>query len=54
MTPPRFAIDRRNCWMLDRADIVVVYVKSPVGGAAKFKAMAESKKKMVINLAEKL
>ena len=52
MTPPRFAIDRRNRWMLERADIVVVYVKSPVGGAAKFKAMAERKKKMVINLAE--
>ena len=52
MTPPRFAIDRRNRWMLERADIVVVYVKSPVGGAAKFKAMAERKKKIVINLAE--
>ena len=50
--PRRFAISRRNTWMLGRADVVVTYVKSSVGGAARFKLLAEKKRKTVINLAE--
>lgn len=49
--PQRFAIDRRNRWMIDHSDIVVVYVTRSLGGAAKFKALALRKKKTVIELA---
>lgn len=48
--PPRFAIDRRNKWMLQHSDYVVTYVTHSVGGAAKFAAEAEKQKKTVINL----
>lgn len=50
--PPRFAIDRRNNWMLQQADFVVVYVTHAWGGAAKFAKKAEKQGKTVINLAD--
>ena len=50
--PPRFAIDRRNNWMLQQADFVVVYVTHTWGGAAKFAKKAEKQGKTVINLAD--
>ena len=48
--PRRFAINYRNKWMLDRADIVVTYVVYQIGGAWEFKKMAERKSKRVIDL----
>lgn len=48
--PPRFAIARRNAWMLQQADCVVVYVSRSVGNAAKLQARAEQCGKAVINL----
>ena len=51
--PPRFAIDARNRWMVDRCDIVVTYVRRPFGGAAKFKELAEKKNKAVIELSNR-
>lgn len=51
-TPKKFAIDNRNRWMVESADYVVTFVKYNFGGAAKFKAIAEKKKKLVINLAD--
>ena len=48
---PRFAIDKRNRWMLERADVVVTFVKH-IGGAAKYMELAERKGKRVINLAQ--
>ena len=48
--PPRFAIDKRNRLMLDWSDVVVTYVCTSIGGAAKFKELAENKGKRVINL----
>ena len=48
--PPRFAIDRRNRWMLEHGDTVVCYVTHGWGGAAKYTEMAERQKKTVINL----
>ena len=48
--PPRFAIDCRNKWMVNRSDIVVTYVTRPFGGAAKFREMAVKKKKTVIDV----
>jgi ribosomal protein S10 len=38
--------------MVQQADVVVTYVKSPAGGAAQFQAMALRLHKRVINLAE--
>ena len=48
--PPRFAIARRNAWMLQQADCVVVYVSRSMGNAAKLQARAEKCGKAVINL----
>ena len=50
--PPKYAIVKRNRWMIDRADYVVVYVKYNFGGAAQFKNIAEKKGKIVLNLAD--
>ena len=50
--PPRFAIEYRNKWMIDHSDIVVTYVRHSFGGAAKFKKLAQKKKKTVIELVQ--
>ena len=50
--PPKFAIVKRNNWMIEKSEFVVVYVKDLCGGAAKFKEIAEKKGKKVINIAE--
>ncbi len=50
-TPPRFAIDKRNEWMLQQSDYVISYVEHKTGGAAKFTGQAIKKGKKVINLA---
>ncbi len=50
--PPRYAIEKRNRFMVEQSDIVVTYVKRSHGGAAKFKALALRKGKTVIELAE--
>lgn len=46
---PRFAIDKRNRWMIDKAQVVVTYVIG-AGSAEKFKNLAERKGKTVINI----
>lgn len=51
-TPPKYAIVKRNRWMINMSDYVVVYVKHSFGGAAQFKELAEKKGKIVINLAD--
>lgn len=51
--PLRFAIDHRNRWMIDQSDFVVTYVHSPIGGAAKFKALAKRKGKTVIETSDR-
>ena len=51
---PKFAIIKRNNWMIEKSEFVVVYVKDMCGGAAKFKEIAEKKGKKVINIAEKI
>ncbi len=50
--PKRFAVDRRNHWMIDQSDIIVTFVERPFGGAAKFKEIAQRKKKLIIELSE--
>lgn len=51
---PRFAIVRRNRWMLKQSDYVVTYVTHSRGGATQFAEMAVRQMKTVINLAEPL
>ena len=48
--PRRFAIERRNRWMIERSDIVVAYVTRSFGGAAKFRDIARKQKKTIIEI----
>jgi len=47
---PRYAILKRNEWMLQRADYVVTYVRHSLGGAARFQELAKAKGKNIIRL----
>lgn len=47
---PRFAIVKRNNWMIDRAEYVVIYVKHTTGGAWRFAEVAKKKEKKIIKL----
>lgn len=47
---PRYAIDWRNRWMLQRADYVVTYITHPWGGAGKFAEKAKKAGKTVLNI----
>lgn len=51
--PKRFAITYRNRFMVDNADIVIVYIEHDWGGAYKTYKYAKSKGKLVINLSER-
>lgn len=51
-TPPRFAISKRNKWMVMQSDYVIAYVEHSFGGAAQFTECARKKHKTVINLAD--
>ena len=46
--PPRYAISKRNEWMVAQADIVIAYVIHDWGGAAKTLEYARTKRKNVI------
>lgn len=48
--PPRFAIDRRNRWMLAQADYCLCYVNRSWGGACKFAREGKRRSLTVINL----
>lgn len=50
--PPRYAIRRRNEWMVDEADLIIAYVQHTHGGAYKTLEYARRKKKCIVNLAE--
>ncbi|MBR4086398.1 MAG: hypothetical protein IKM48_06775 [Clostridia bacterium] len=47
---PRFAIDRRNRWMVEQSDYVISYTYKIAGGAVKFTRYAEKKGKVVIKI----
>lgn len=51
--PPRFAIVKRNEWMLKQADFVVTYITRGWGGAVRFAEKARQQGKTVLNLAQK-
>lgn len=46
--PPRYAISKRNEWMVTQADIVIAYVTHSWGGAAKTLECAQAKGKKII------
>ncbi len=46
--PPRYAISKRNEWMVAQADAVIAYVTHNWGGAAKTLKYARSTKKTVV------
>lgn len=49
--PRRFAVDRRNRWMIERSDFVVTHVVNSIAsGASKYMAIAKKRGKTVINL----
>ena len=51
--PRKFAILKRNEWMVDSAELVIAYVKYSWGGASKTLEYAKRKMKQIINLAIK-
>ena len=50
--PKRFAISRRNQWMVNEADVVVAYVTHTWGGAAATLEYGKRKKKEIVSYAE--
>lgn len=48
--PMRFAIVKRNEWMVNKADVVIAYVEHDWGGAYKTYDYAIKKKKQLINI----
>ena len=50
--PPRFAILKRNEWMIKNADLLIVYVNHSYGGAHNCLLYAQKLNKRIINLAD--
>ena len=48
--PAKFAIERRNRWMIDASDCCLCYINHTWGGAYKFARMAKNRGLQVINL----
>lgn len=53
-TPLRFAIAKRNEWMMANADLVIAYVDHAYGGAYRSLQAAKRRKKKIINICELL
>ena len=47
--PPRYAISYRNRYMVDKADVVVCFIKRSFGGAYKAYSYAKKKDKKIIS-----
>ena len=52
--PPKFAISKRNEWMMYTADLVIAYVSHNYGGAYNALLVAKRRKKTIINIYELL
>ena len=48
--PLRFAISKRNEWMITNSDLIIAYVHRSYGGAYNSLKIAKQKKKKVINI----
>ena len=53
-TPAKFAISKRNEWMMTNADLIIAYVSHQHGGAYKSLQVAKRRKKEIINICELL
>ena len=51
-TPPKYAISKRNEWMITKADLIIAYVNCKHGGAYKSLCFAKRKKKRIIKICE--
>ena len=49
--PPRYAILKRNYWMMENSDLIIAYVHRGFGGAFKTLEFAKRRNKKVINIA---
>ena len=47
---PKFAIERRNRWMINHSDFFLCYINHTWGGAYKFARLAKQRGKTVVNL----
>ena len=50
--PPKFAISKRNEWMIINADLIIAYVDHSHGGAYQSLQVAKRKKKKIINICD--
>ena len=50
--PRRFAISKRNEWMMKNADLIIAYVKHNYGGAYTSLQVARREKKRIINICD--
>ena len=50
--PLKFAILKRNEWMIDNSDMIIAYVNHSFGGAYKSLLFAKRKKKKIINICD--
>lgn len=48
--PKKFAISKRNDWMIQQSEIAVCYVHKITGGAAKFREKAEKRGLQIFDL----
>ena len=48
--PRRFAISKRNDWMIQHSDYAVCYVHKITGGAAKFREKAEKRRLKILDV----
>ena len=49
-TPLKFAIAKRNEWMMTNADLIIAYVHHSYGGAYRSLQVAKRKKKKIVNI----
>lgn len=52
--PPKFAISKRNEWMITNAELIIAYVNRSYVGACKSLQVAKYKKKKIINICDLL
>lgn len=48
--PKKYAILRRNEWMIEKSDVIIIYTRVSYGGAAAALEYAKRKKKPIIDL----
>lgn len=52
-TPQRFAIIKRNEWMINNSDLIIAYIDHTYGGAYRSLTYAIRRKKRIINLSKR-